>query len=497
MTPAARLSAAIELIDTIEKDRVPAAKALKEWGTAHRFAGSGDRAAIAGLVWDVLRRYASSAFLMDADTARGRLIGMLRLERNMDAATMAALFDGSRFAPAPLTDAEQAALAARSLKDAPAAIAGDYPEWLDPYFAKAFGEDRVAEAAAMASRAPLDLRVNTLKSNRDKVLGALAHLHAKPTHWSATGLRIALSADARNPGVQAEEDFIKGTIEVQDEGSQLAAALTAAKPGEQVIDLCAGAGGKTLALAAMMQGKGRLIATDSDKRQLVPIHERLSRAGVHNADVRTPKGEADPLADISATADLVVIDAPCTGTGTWRRKPRCQMAHAPGRAGDSPEGPDRGARARGSAGQGRGPHRLHHLLGAPRGKRRAGEGVHRPPSRVRGGAARADRERALGQGGGVCAGRAAIAGGMADDAAADGHGRVLRLGAEEVWLEPLKTKTPRTVTGRGVCCLNASNRYVRGQSAVALAISRRGDCQRRTCRCDDRRRCRTRPSGPR
>ncbi len=110
MTPAARLSAAIELIDTIEKDRVPAAKALKEWGTAHRFAGSGDRAAIAGLVWDVLRRYASSAFLMDADTARARLIGMLRLERDMDTATMAALFDGSRFAPAPLTDAEQAAL---------------------------------------------------------------------------------------------------------------------------------------------------------------------------------------------------------------------------------------------------------------------------------------------------------------------------------------------------------------------------------------------------
>lgn len=100
MTPAARLSASIDLIDTIEKDRIPAAKALKEWGTAHRFAGSGDRAAIAGLVWDVLRRYASSAFLMQADTARARLIGMLRLERQMDTDTMAALFDGSRFAPA-------------------------------------------------------------------------------------------------------------------------------------------------------------------------------------------------------------------------------------------------------------------------------------------------------------------------------------------------------------------------------------------------------------
>jgi 16S rRNA (cytosine967-C5)-methyltransferase len=330
MTPAARLSAAIELIDIIERDRVPAAKALKEWGTAHRFAGSGDRAAIAGLVWDVLRRFSSSAFLMDSETARARLIGMLRLERNMDTATMAALFDGSRFAPSPLTEAEQAALASRSLKDAPAAIAGDYPEWLDSHLAKVFGEDRVAEAVAMASRAPLDLRVNTLKSNRDKVLKALAHLHAKPTPWSANGLRIELSADARNPGIQAEEDFIKGGVEVQDEGSQLAALFTAAKPGEQVIDLCAGAGGKTLALAAMMQGKGRLIATDSDKRQLAPIHERLSRAGVHNADVRTPKGDADPLADIRASADLVVIDAPCTGTGTWRRNPDAKWRMRPG-----------------------------------------------------------------------------------------------------------------------------------------------------------------------
>ncbi|MES1150187.1 MAG: MFS transporter, partial [Bradyrhizobium guangdongense] len=288
MTPAARLSAAIELIDAIETQRVPAAKALKEWGTAHRFAGSGDRAAIAGLVWDVLRRYASSAYLMDADTARARLIGMLRLERGMDTATMAALFDGSRFAPSPLTDAEKSALASRSIADAPAAIAGDYPDWLDPNFAKVFGEDRAAEATAMASRAPLDLRVNTLKSNRDKAQRSLAHLGAKPTPWSPLGLRIELGADARNPGIQSEEDFIKGGIEVQDEGSQLAALFTAAKPGEQVIDLCAGAGGKTLALAALMQGKGRLVATDRDKRQLAPIHERLSRAGVHNAEIRAP-----------------------------------------------------------------------------------------------------------------------------------------------------------------------------------------------------------------
>ncbi len=330
MTPAARLSAAIELIETIDAQRVPAAKALKEWGTAHRYAGSGDRAAISGLIWDVLRRRASSAWIMDDDTPRARVLGMLKVERGLDVETIAALCDGGRFTPEPLTEGERAALASRSLENAPAHIAGDYPEWLDGYLAQVFGDDRAAEATAMASRAPLDLRVNTLKARREKILSSLAHLGAQPTPWSPTGLRIDLGADARNPGIHAEEDFIKGAIEVQDEGSQLAALLSAAKPGEQVIDLCAGAGGKTLALAALMQGKGRLIATDRDKRQLAPIHERLSRAGVHNADVRTPKGEGDTLGDIRASADLVLIDAPCTGTGTWRRNPDAKWRMRPG-----------------------------------------------------------------------------------------------------------------------------------------------------------------------
>src|SRR6185437_3912152 len=236
MTPAARLSAAIELIEAIDDQRIPAAKALKEWGTAHRFAGSGDRAAISGLVWDVLRRRASSAWIMGSDTARARLLGMLRLERGLNTEAIAALCDGSRFAPSALTDAEQKALTSNSLEKAPAPVAGDYPEWLDPYLTEVFGEERVLEATAMASRAPLDLRVNTLKAGPEKVLAATAHLGAVPTRWSPIGLRIELGADARNPGIHAEEAFIKGQIEVQDEGSQLAALLSAAKPGEQVID---------------------------------------------------------------------------------------------------------------------------------------------------------------------------------------------------------------------------------------------------------------------
>src|SRR5262249_2654568 len=157
-----------------------------------------------------------------------------------------------------------------------------------------FGNQRVDEAIAMSHRAPLDLRVNTLSADRDKVRASLRHLRAEPTPWSPVGLRILLDADARSPGIQAEPDFIKGAIEVQDGGWQLGALCAGAREGEPVVDLCAGAGGKTLALAAAMGGRGRLIATDTDKRQLAPIHERLKRAGVHNAEVRTPKS-GDPL----------------------------------------------------------------------------------------------------------------------------------------------------------------------------------------------------------
>ena len=307
---------------------------------------------------------------------------------------------GERFAPEPLSEAERSALTSRTLDGAPPHIAGDYPEWLDAPLAAVFGDDRVAEATAMASRAPLDLRVNTLKAKREKVLASLRHLGAQETPWSPIGLRIELGADARNPGIHAEEDFIKGGIEVQDEGSQLAALFSAAKPGEQVIDLCAGAGGKTLALAAMMQGKGRLIATDHDKRQLAPIYERLSRAGVHNADVRAPKGDTDPLADIKASADLVLIDAPCTGTGTWRRNPDAKWRMRPGalevRLKDQAEVLDRAAALVKPGG------RIAYVTCSvlPKRKRRPDPQLSVAPSGVFDSATERDRKRALGQGGG-------------------------------------------------------------------------------------------------
>ncbi len=330
MTPSARLSAAIEIFSDIEARRRPAADALKDWGLSHRFAGSGDRAAIAGLVYDALRRKSSSAWLMGEASARAELIGMLRRERGLDAAAIEALCGGARYAPEPLTETEKAALAADAVEDAPPHIAGDYPEWLDPNLARVFGDERAAEGAALSSRAPLDLRVNTLAATRDDVLPKLVHLGAEATRWSPVGLRIRLGADAKSPAIHAEPAFLKGQIEIQDEGSQVAALLAGAKPGEQVIDLCAGAGGKTLALAAAMENRGQIYATDTDKRRLVPIHERIARSGARNIQVRTPKSVGDVLADLAGRADLVLIDAPCTGTGAWRRNPDAKWRIRPG-----------------------------------------------------------------------------------------------------------------------------------------------------------------------
>ena len=148
------------------------------------------------------------------------------------------------------------------------------------------------------------------------------------------------------PRIHAEPAFLKGQIEIQDEGSQLAAQLSGAKPGEQVIDLCAGAGGKTLALAAAMENHGQIYATDTDKRRLAPIHERLARSGARNVQVRTPKSVGDTLADLAGRADLALIDAPCTGTGTWRRNPDAKWRIRPGALAERIKQQDESARPR-------------------------------------------------------------------------------------------------------------------------------------------------------
>lgn len=333
MTPAARLSAAIQILNELFREKRPLATVLKEWGQQNRYAGSGDRNAVGNLVHDALRVRASAQWIMgvrDRDDGRAALLGMLRLLRGMSVEAIGALCSGDRFAPPPLANGEVAALAAANLTEAPAHVLGDYPEWLDAELTASFGEQRITELRAMANRAPLDLRANALKLPRLKALEAIGHLDPEPMPLAPHALRIKANAEGRVPYVQAEPAYLKGGIEVQDAGSQLAARLAGVKPGMQVLDYCAGGGGKTLALAAEMNNKGQIFATDNDARRLAPIHERLTRAGVRNVQIRTPKGkEAPPLDDLAGRMDLVLVDAPCTGAGTWRRHPDAKWRMRP------------------------------------------------------------------------------------------------------------------------------------------------------------------------
>ncbi len=329
MTPAAHVSAAIEILGALAERRRPAADALKDWGQRHRFAGSKDRAAIASLLFDALRKSASAAFVMGADAPRAIMLGALREARGLDASAIAALCSGEGHAPAPLSDEERARLETATLDAAPDHVRGDYPEWLADKFALAFGDRAAEEGAALATRAPVDLRVNILKGDRAQALAKLAHLAPEPTPLSPLGLRID-AGHKRGPALAAETAYVKGYVEPQDEGSQLASLLCAAAPGEQALDLCAGGGGKALALAGQMHNRGQLYAYDSDGRRLMPLHERLERAGARNIQIRAPRGQADVLADLEGRCDLVLIDAPCTGTGVWRRHPDAKWRLAPG-----------------------------------------------------------------------------------------------------------------------------------------------------------------------
>ncbi len=315
------VAAAIEVLSDIETRRRPASEALRDWGVSHRFAGSGDRAAIGNLVFDALRNRASIAWRMGAESPRALAFGAYTFGWGVGLDRMEVAFASDRHSPEPLTDGEKIAIRTRTLQDAPDWVKGDYPEWLDPAFEAAFGAGAAEEGAALATRAPVDLRVNTLKSARDKVLKALARFEPEETPLSPVGVRLAPGAGpARQPHVEAEAGYRKGWFELQDEGSQLAAFLTGAAPGNQVADVCAGAGGKTLALAALLQNKGQIYAWDADRHRLADIHERLQRAGVRNAQVREA-GDAMVLNDLEGRMDIVMVDAPCTGTGTWRRRP--------------------------------------------------------------------------------------------------------------------------------------------------------------------------------
>lgn len=319
MTPAARLAAAIEVLDAVAGERAPADQCLKHWGRSHRFAGSGDRRAIAERVYDVLRARARLAWAMGAEDGRALVLGSLAHLDGLEVERIEALFSGEGHAPAALSDLERVRLVTSPPTPPPWVVAG-VPPFVAEALGRRFGGDWLAEAQALVQpRAPVDLRVNALAGGVEGALKLLAHdgIEAARTPWSACGLRLPpeFAAD-----IQKSRAYTTGWIEVQDEGSQIVAALGGARPGEAVVDYCAGGGGKTLALAAAMKSEGRLVALDVNQKRLDVVPERLKRAGAQ-AELRRIGTEGEGAEDLEGLADLVFVDAPCSGSGTWRRRP--------------------------------------------------------------------------------------------------------------------------------------------------------------------------------
>lgn len=333
MIPAARLQAAVELLGEIQEAAPkPADRVAAGWFKLRRFVGSKDRRAISDLVWGCLRARARLDWWLErlgaAASARSQVLAFLVLgQGERPEQVLALLSSESRYAPPPATREETAWI--ERLKrhgldhpDQPPEIAQEVPGWLLPRLAESLGEGVEAELKALREPAQVDLRVNLLKTRRREARQALAEegIDTEPGRWSP----LALRADGRQP-VAATRAFRDGLVEVQDEGSQLVALLTGAAPGLRVCDFCAGAGGKTLALAAQMENKGQLVACDVLDKRLERSAVRLRRAGVHNVTRRPLSSERDPwVKRHKGTFDRVLVDAPCSGSGTWRRNPEAR-----------------------------------------------------------------------------------------------------------------------------------------------------------------------------
>lgn len=330
MRPAGRLAAAIEILEAIDATDRPADRVLDRYIRDRRYIGGGDRSAIAARVWGIYRRRARLDWWIKkagkgiGRNARGRVLADLVLHDRQDVPGIAEMFDGSRHAPATLAKTESEALrrivgGALDSEEIPEAVRAECPAWLWPHMETRFGAETTRAVAALGEEAPFDLRVNPLAgASREAVVAALAEeqVPAAPTSLSPLGLRL----DRRRP-VDRMAAFKSGAIEVQDEGSQLAALLVGAAPGMLVVDYCAGAGGKALAMAAGMENRGRLILYDVSKGRLDRAAVRLRRAGIHNAERRVLGEGEKTVKRLAGKADRVLVDAPCSGTGTWRRNP--------------------------------------------------------------------------------------------------------------------------------------------------------------------------------
>jgi 16S rRNA (cytosine967-C5)-methyltransferase len=344
LTPGARIAAAIDILETLAAGTRPADDVAAAYFRKHRYIGSKDRAQVARHVYSVLRHRAALDWWVEragrsniAASPRARMIAALAVAESEPAGEIAGSFDGGRFRPAALSPVEDRlvkALAGRSLRHPamPRAVANDLPDWLEPYLEGVYGDRLEAEMAGLNAAAPVDLRVNLLKTDREGARRALAaeKIHAEPTEWSPIGLRLR----ERVP-LSTLAAFKDGLIEVQDEGSQIAALLLGARPGMRVVDFCAGAGGKTLAMAASMKNRGKLVACDTAEWRLDRSGQRLRRAGATNVERRALSSERDPWVKRHAPKgkeggfDRVLVDAPCLGVGSWRRNPDAKWRATP------------------------------------------------------------------------------------------------------------------------------------------------------------------------
>ncbi len=331
MTPAARLAGAITLLEAIEAaPRRPADATANAFFRERRFIGSGDRKAVSDRAWATIRAHRRLTWWLDRahaiPTARLLVAASLLLEGwTMDGVMQS--YSGGQYGADPLIEPERAAL--RTLEgrtldhpDMPLPVRLELPDWIFPQLEARFGDALVPEMAAMATPAPLDLRVNTLQTTRDQAQAALAAegLAAEPTLLSPWGLRVpGRRAVSTGPAFQA------GLVEIQDEGSQLVALLVGARPGMRVADYCAGAGGKTLAVAMEMENRGHIVACDVHDKRLEGAVRRLRRAGVHNVEQHLISPGEKWAKRRAGSFDRVLVDAPCTGCGTWRRNPDARL----------------------------------------------------------------------------------------------------------------------------------------------------------------------------
>jgi len=329
MKPQARIQASIDLIDAIRNSNIPADLATTKFLRNRRYMGSHDRRQIADRTWQIIRYWARLSWCIQTTdgaepNSRNLVLANLTILEGLEVMELQALFNGEQYAPHHLTSREIELVERMTKLDLrrsgqPAHVDAECPAWIWPYFKRSFGQIAQEEVSALSVAAPVHLRVNTLKGNRATARSLLAKdgMIATNTSLAPFGLRL----ETRTP-LGRTEAFSAGLVEVQDEGSQIAALLTDVQRNHVVCDLCAGGGGKTLALAASMGNRGRIIACDSSKERLSRARKRLKRAGVFNTTTRILEpNSGNWLRRRARSFDRVLIDAPCSSTGTWRRNP--------------------------------------------------------------------------------------------------------------------------------------------------------------------------------